>query len=106
MITEERLTKALQYLSTTDEPFAKAKALMIGYENQEKTVLAQVFLEHDGTVAERDALARISKEFSEWREKYKESVYDYEIMRNKRNTESLIIEVWRSLEASKRMGNV
>lgn len=106
MITEERLTKALTYLAQTDEPFAKAKALMIGYENQEKTVLARVFLEHDGTVAERDALARASSEFTQWREKYKESVYDYEIMRNKRNTESLIIEVWRSLEASKRMGNV
>ena len=109
MITEQRLTQALKYLAETDEPAAKAKAYMLGLEGQEKTVLATQFL---GTwlegkkVAEKDAAARTSVPYFEWMDQYKESVYDFEILRNKRSTEALIVEVWRSLNSNRRAGVV
>jgi len=102
VISADRLQRALTYLAETDEPCARAKGLMEGLKGQEKTILATEFLQTDGTVAEREARARISKAYSEWHEKYEQSVVDYEILRNKRGTESQIIEVWRSLEATKR----
>ena len=106
MITEQRLTQALKYLAETDEPAAKAKAYMLGLEGQEKTILATQFLGIEGTVAVRDATARTTQAYATWLTQYKESVYDFEILRNKRSTEALIVEVWRSLNANQRRGNV
>ncbi len=106
IVSESRLQKALTYLAETDESAANAKALMIGIENQEKTILGTVFLEMSGTVAEREAGARSSQALKDWQSQYKDAVYNYEILRNKRNTESLIVEVWRSLNANQRKGNI
>lgn len=106
MISESRLQKALTYLAETDEGAASAKASMIGIEHQEKTVLGVRFLDEVGTVAEREAKARTSPEYQEWQESYKSAVYDYEILRNKRVTETLVIEVWRTIQANQRKGNI
>jgi hypothetical protein len=106
MITEQRLTQALKYLAETDEPAAKAKAYMLGLGGQEKTILATQFIGAEGTVAFREATAMTSKEYADWASQYKGSVYDFEILRNKRSTEALIVEVWRSLNANQRRGNV
>ena len=106
IVSEERLTKALKYLAETDEPAARAKAYMIGIENQEKTILAVGFLAATGTVAERESNARTSAEFLQWQKTHEQAVYDFEIMRNKRNTETMIVEVWRSLNSNRRAGVV
>ncbi len=102
MISEDRLQKALTYLAETDEPCAKAKGLCEGLKAQEKSILALGLLNASGTIAEREAHARVSPEFKKWRDTYEDAVATYETFRNKRNTESQIIEVWRSLESTKR----
>ena len=106
MISESRLQQSLTYLAETDEPAAKAKGLMEGLKNQEKSILAAAFLETDGTVAEREARSRVSPDFTKWRETYENAVLMYETVKNKRNTEATVIEVWRSLNASRRVGNL
>ena len=106
MISDERVQKAMTYLAETDEPAAKAKAYLTGIEDQEKTILAIEFLKTQGTVAEREALSRSSLGRQEWQDRHKEAVYDYEILRNKRKTEELIVEVWRSIQANRRAGNI
>lgn len=106
MISEIRLDKSLSYLATTDEKAATAKAYMIGLEHQEKTILGVQFLSETGTVAEREAKARASEAYKEWREKYEKAVLDYETVRTKRNTETLMVEVWRTLQANQRKGNI
>lgn len=102
MISQDRLEKALTYLSTTDEPFAQARGLMEGISKQEKTVLGMVFLEKTGTNQDREYQARTSNEYEEWRVKYQGAVCDYELYRNKRITETMIVEVWRSLNSNRR----
>lgn len=106
MITEERRDKALDYLARTDEPCAKARALMKGLEKQEKTILAKVFLEVEGTDGVRKEKAKASKEYIDWQEKYKAAVLDYETMYNYRNTAEMIIELWRSENSNRRAGMV
>lgn len=106
MISEDRLQKSLTYLAETDRSAAAAKAEMLGYEHQEKTVLGVEFLSATGTVAEREAKARTSAAYLEWRDKYEKAVLEYETLRTKRNTETLMVEVWRTLQANQRKGNI
>lgn len=106
MITEQRLTQALRYLAETDEPAAKARALMEGLSEQRKTVRAIGFLESSGTRDERESSAYVSSDYRDHVKRYEDAVYEYEAIRNKRMTEALIVEVWRSEQANRRAGNV
>lgn len=106
MISNDRLQKALTYLAETDEPAAKAKALLVGLDETTKTVRAQVFLKSSGTNGEREACAYDSKDYREHVKKVENATMDYELYRNKRLTESLIVEVWRTVSANQRKGNI
>lgn len=106
MISEERLTKSLKYLAETDEPCAKAKAFLTGLEEQLKTVFAIAFLNTTGTVDERKSRAYASESYKEHVKKIENATLDFELMRNKRNTESTLIECWRSMNANRRVGNL
>lgn len=107
MIDIPRRDKALTYLVQTDEECARAKALMLGLDKMEKTVLSVEILKTKGATAqEREAVARASQSYSEWLAKYEGAVLDYEMLRNKRNSEELLIECWRSENANRRAGNI
>ena len=108
MISEERLQKALTYLVDTDNEVAVKKAYMKGLEKQEKSIRAAAFLEQEGkdTVAGREARAYDSELYRKWVKDYEDAVVDYESLNNKRITEMTMIEVWRSLNAARRQGNI
>lgn len=107
MIGVEKRDQCLEYLAATDEPFAKAKAYMLGVEDQKSTILAGQFLRSTlNTVDAKKAESQTSKEYWDWREKHKDSVYDYEIMRNKRSTAALFIELWRSEFSARKQGMI
>lgn len=106
MISDEKLQKALTYMAETDEPAAKAKSFLAGLEKQEKTILATQFGDRSGGVEERKQSAYRSEAYETWKNKYQTAVYDYELMRNKRQTAELIVECWRSINANRRHGNV
>ena len=109
MIDNDRRDKALQYLIDTDVDAAKARAYMLGLDKQEKVILGLELLEQrgkEGTVPEKDAVARNSHEYKAWLEDYQNAVADYETYRNRRHTADLVIECWRSENANRRQGNV
>ena len=108
MITEERLEKALHYLSETDEDSAKAsatvkyldrllkrkKALYITGEKELKSISAkeQGFYASDIYSAAVDELFNAEVKAS--------------TLENKRDKEGLIIDLFRTLEASRRKNNI
>lgn len=104
MISEERLSQALRYLAETDEQHAKAKAHMKGMEQQLKTIRAICYLRATGTQGERAEKAYSDQEYRDAVEQYENLVADYEILNNKRNTETLVIDVWRSLNSARTKG--
>lgn len=106
MITDEQLSEELEYLSGTDEEAANAKALVKALERKEKTVKAIGFLKAEGTVASREHKAVSSVAWGEHIETYQNAVADSETLENKRNTAALVVEVWRSLQANRRRGNI
>lgn len=108
MISEERISKSLKYLAETDEPAAKAKSYMLGLEEQIKSIKGILFVQlpQGMTVAEKDARVYAHEEYQNHIKKYEGAVHDFETMKNKRDTEVLIVEVWRSENANRRKGNV
>lgn len=106
MISDERVQKALSYLAETDDKCAKAKSLMEGLRHQLKTVESIAFLHATGTMAEKEAYAYVSEGYKEHVSKIENATYEYETVKNKRLTEELIVEVWRSIGANRRRGNV
>ena len=106
MISEKRIEAALTLLRESDIPMANARALMTGLDDQKKTVLAVEFLKAEGGQGERQEKARASEAYKSHLEKYKAAVYDFEELRNRRQTEILIVETWRSINANQRRGNI
>jgi hypothetical protein len=108
MISDERRDKALTYLVETDEEHARKKSYFKGLERQEKTVYSFEFLKTkgNGTVEERKAMANSSSSLIEHLEKIADAQLKHEIMENKRHTEELMIECWRSENANRRKGNL
>ncbi len=108
MITEDRLTKAMRYLAETDERAAELKAEVERSEYKAKTVKATVFLHtiSNGTIAQREATALIANETQDAYRAHFQAIRDYQSVANKRELERLVVEVWRSENANRRVGNV
>lgn len=106
MIDEDRLQKALTYLATTDEPCAALRADMERAEYKAKAVKSTVFKHSQGSVADRNAIAETAEETSAAWDQFFDLSYKYEAMKNKRATEVIVIETWRSLNSNRRMGQV
>lgn len=104
MISQERMEKALRYLAETDEPYAVEKADVERTEILRKRVRSRAFIEESGTVAERQAKADIHADTLKADDEYIASMVAMEKLKAKRETEAKVIEVWRSLESSRRQG--
>ena len=106
LITEVRLQKALTYLAETDEPAAAMRADVERAEFKAKAVKDAMFLHAEGTVADRSAKAGASAEYAQAMESYFQTLKDSDAMRNKRATESIVIDAWRSLNSGRNKGNI
>jgi hypothetical protein len=102
MIDEERLGNALTYLATTDEPCASLRADMERAEFKAKACKAAQFKLLEGSVADRNASAESSPETAAAYEQFFSAMYKYEAMKNKRATEAIVVDTWRSMNANRR----
>jgi hypothetical protein len=106
MISEERCEKALRYLAETDEQAAELKADVDRSEYKAKAMKAACFLTLAGTVAEREAQSQANDSVKQAYEAHFKAIRDYQAVANKRALQVLVVEVWRSLQANRRVGNV
>jgi hypothetical protein len=107
MIDEDRLQKALTYLATTDEPCAALRADMERTAFKAKAIRAAMVKHASGSSASaREAEADASNEVGDAWEKHFKATHDYHAMANKRSTENIVIDTWRSLNSNRRMGQV
>ena len=97
---------ALNYLVNTDEEAARAKALYDGLYEQRKTIRAVQFLNAKGSAAERTETALASVEYQEHLNLIKDAQLEFEILRNKRGSNILITDMWRSVNSNQRKGNI
>ena len=98
--------KAVDYLVATDESAAKAKALVAFLEDKKKTVKATIMADLDGSISSREVVAHASETYKQACEDYRDAVYEFELLKNRRKSAELVVEVWRTESANQRTGNV
>jgi hypothetical protein len=106
VISEERCSQALKYLAETDVRAAELKTDVARKEYAAELARKRVFLTADGNNEERKAIAETSPDVQTAEDRLAAAILDYERVRARRTTESLVIEVWRSVNANRRSGNI
>ena len=102
LINEDMISAAFDWLHDNSRAAAKAKADRIRAEHRTKQVRAQVFLESEGTVAERESKALASNRYDEAIDAEITAVENDEFHRNQRNKAEAIIEAWRTEQSGLR----
>ena len=101
-ITQDRMESAMEFLAESDEIYAQEKMELERSEILRKRCRSRVFLTVDGTVAEKQAKAEVALEVQAADDAYIACVKAFEEVKAKRQRAELVIEVWRSLNASMR----
>lgn len=102
MISDDRAEAALNFLAETDEEAAELKANVERCEYKLKALKATVFSLSEGTVADRNATVEMSAEVQRAWNAHCDAIKAYNTVANKRTTQVLIAEVWRTCSANRR----
>jgi alpha-galactosidase len=102
MIDATRMANAMTFLAETDEPYAEAKTSVERLEIVRKRARARIFLTSEGTVETRKAQAETHADVCTEDDRYIDAMRIYETLRAKRERAEILIDVWRSLESSRR----
>lgn len=93
----------MEYLATSDQTYAEAKAALLNAEIMVKRVRARVFVTASGgSVEARKAAAEVSREAIEADDALIDATLVFEGLKAKRSRAEIVIDIWRSLEASRR----
>ena len=104
MISDERAEKALRYLVDTDESCALHKAEVERAEFAFKRTREAVFIHNAGTVAERQAEAVQHADTLAAHERLVAAIAAHAKIANKRDTERIVMDTWRTIQANRRQG--
>lgn len=106
LIADEAIEEALNYLATSADIAAAARAARIRGEFERKRVRSRLILQsNEKTMGLKEAWAECHPDYVAACEKEIEAVEADEFYRNKRNACDAIIEAWRSEQANNRAGS-
>jgi len=105
-ITEKEAGQALEYLSDSDETHAELEYNYKLSEERIKQAKAHAFLLAEGTVAERQAKAEIDPKTKLAIEEWANALKEFKNLTNTRNTQIRITEMFQTLSANRRKGNI
>lgn len=106
-ITEEQVEAAIHSLSDKAESHARAKGRMRYWEKHIKSVLAIETLKQRGkSMTENKTRAEASEAYKAALSEYEESVYTFTLSDDKRAAAEATIEMFRTITASNRRGNI
>ena len=106
MITDEKCSRALSYLTSTDEEAAELKTQVARAEYLVELARKREFLSAEGSVEARKALAEVSDRVKQAQNNYLDALLSFEKMRARRVTAALIVDTWRTCSANARSGNI
>ena len=104
LVNDNRLEKALTKLAQSDELIAQLHADVERAEYKAKAMKDALFLTSVGSVAERNAVAGTHPDYDKAMEDYFTAMQNHETLKNERNREILVIDVWRSLSSARTKG--
>ena len=108
MITEDRLEKALAYLAQTDEQSAEASA-NVKYLDRLLKRRKALFITGESNLKSISAKEQAYYASDDYQKAVQE-IYDAEVkantLENKRDKEGMVIDLFRTIEASRRKHNI
>lgn len=105
-INDGQLFEDLSFLSSTDVEAAKLKVDELRQKYIMERTEENEYLAADGTVADRKAKAKQTKKYLDQESVYLKAYEDHEVLKAQRYSAILRVEVWRSMNANRRQGNV
>jgi hypothetical protein len=96
------MEKAMVFLGESDIPFAEAKTQLMRCEILCKRVRARIYIASMGSVENRKAEAESHKDVIDADDAYIAATLTFEGLKARRSRAEILIEVWRSVEASRR----
>jgi hypothetical protein len=93
---------AMNWLAESDTDYAIAKTDVLRAEIVCKRARARIFMTGDGSIEARKMAAETHTEVIEADEELLRATLGYESLRAKRQRAEIVIDVWRSCEASRR----
>jgi len=106
MIDYKAADDAIKYLVSTDEELARVKVLYEALYEQKKTIQAVQFLKANGSAAEKTQKALASEQYHDHLALIKDAQLEFEILRNKRQSQVSVIDMWRSVNSNQKKGNI
>lgn len=100
----EQAERALNFLATTDLEVAEWRVSVLRTEYLADVAEAMAFKLAEGTVEDRKREAKTVDAVRMAKEEYFKAVKHWETLRARRKRAELTIEMWRTIESSRRMG--
>jgi hypothetical protein len=101
-LDESHVEKKLIFLAESDKTYALLYAAKDAHKDKLKLLKAKAFLESTGSVAERNAEADCHPDVARCIEEGENVLADFKLLEAERARANTVIEVWRSLNASRR----
>ena len=100
------MNKALTHLGETDELEAQLKSLAEKKKKKAEATFKIIAAASSGTVLEREAKASEHESYKTAEAAYFTALTEHGSLKNQRSTDSITIDVWRSLNAARNKGQI
>lgn len=103
IVSENNISKALEYLAADPHPVALARKDLTDAENKREARFAELYPRAQGTVKDRECSIESDPDYQAW--KHVEAQAEFELERHKARIRAaeMLIEVWRSENANARV---
>ncbi len=102
IVTDEHVSTALAYLAAFPNPLARAARLSLAAENEAKRAFARAFLNAQGSVEQRKAVATLDAEYVAAQERYEEAEEDHIAQKEQSRWADKVIDLYRTENANAR----
>lgn len=106
VISDQRLEQALTFIAESDQQIGHWRAQVLRTEFLAKSAEALAFKSQQGAIEERKQSARLTPEVSAAWEKHFQAVLEYEKLKAQRERQYIVIELYRTMSANLRRGQV
>jgi predicted metal-dependent hydrolase len=106
LVTEQRLEKALRIIAETDNEYAEHKGAVLRAEYMAECAESLAYKQLQGTVEDRKREVKLVPEVKTAWENYFQVTVNFERCKAFRARELLVIDVYRTQEASRRAGHI
>lgn len=103
-LTEDRVDRAMQILADTDMEVADAKVAVLRSEMKAKSIEALIYAAQAGSIEDRKQAVRLDPRFEQAWEEHFDAVAKHERLKNSRDREVLIVELYRSVLSARKQG--